>query len=79
MKRHPGRMKVVHIKSTVFENATHKKAIFGQDSVAWAPVLTACRETGGTEWLTLEQEVYPDGKSPMESTALSFAALKQAV
>ena len=79
MKRHAGRMTVVHIKPTVFGAATGKKAIFGQDSVAWTPVLAACRATGGTQWLTLEQEVYPDGKSPMECTALSFAALKQAL
>ncbi len=79
MKRHAGRMTVVHIKPTVFGAATGKKAIFGQDSVAWAPVLAACRAIGGTEWLTLEQEVYPDGKSPMESSALSFAALKKAL
>lgn len=79
MKRHPGRMKVVHLKPTVFGDAAGKKAIFGQDSVNWGPVLSACREVGGTEWLTLEQEAYPDGKSPMECTALSFAALKKAL
>jgi len=79
MQRHPGRMQVVHIKPTVFGNATGKKALFGQDSVNWGPVLTACRDLGGTEWLTLEQEVYPDGKSAMECTGLSYAALKQAL
>jgi len=79
MKRYPGRMKVVHIKPIVFGNAAGKKAIFGQDSVAWPSVITACRETGGTEWLTLEQESYPDGKSPMECTELSLAALKAAL
>ena len=79
MKRHPGRMKVVHIKPTVFGDPAGKKAIFGQDSVNWGPVLTACREVGGTEWLTLEQEVYPDGKSPMECTGMSLEALKKAL
>ncbi|MEI6653707.1 MAG: sugar phosphate isomerase/epimerase [Verrucomicrobiota bacterium] len=75
MKRHPGRMRVVHIKPTVIRNEAGKKAIFGQDSVNWGPILTACREVGGTEWLTLEQEAYPDGKSPMECTAMSLEAL----
>ena len=79
MKRHPGRMKAVHIKPTVFGDPSGKKAIFGQDSVNWGPVLTACRDVGGTEWLTLEQEVYPDGKSAMECTELSYAALKKAL
>ncbi len=75
MKRHPGRMKVVHIKPAVIKNEAGKKAIFGQDSVNWPPILKACSEVGGTQWLTLEQESYPDGKSPMECTALSLAAL----
>jgi sugar phosphate isomerase/epimerase len=75
MKRYPGRMKVVHIKPTVIKNEAGKKAIFGQDSVNWGPILTACREVGGTQWLTLEQESYPDGKSPLECTELSLAAL----
>ncbi len=79
MKRHPGRMKVVHIKPTVFGAATGKKAIFGEDSVNWGPILTACRDVGGTEWLTLEQEAYPDGKTSMECTALSFAALRKSL
>ncbi len=79
MKRHAGRMKVVHIKPIVFGDATGKKAIFGQDSVNWSPVLAACREVGGTEWLTLEQEYYPDDKSPLECTALSLEALKKCV
>jgi sugar phosphate isomerase/epimerase len=79
MKRYPGRMQVVHIKPTVFGTATGKKAIFGQDSVNWGPILTACRDLGATAWLTLEQEAYPDGKSPMECTALSLAALKKAL
>lgn len=79
VKRHPGRMGVVHLKPTVVDGEQGKKAIFGQDSVVWAPIIAACRELGGTEWLTLEQEAYPDGKSPMECTALSFEALKKAV
>jgi sugar phosphate isomerase/epimerase len=79
VKRHPGRMGVVHLKPTVVGGEKGKKAIFGQDSVNWAPIIAACREVGGTQWLTLEQEAYPDGKSPLECTALSYAALKQSV
>jgi sugar phosphate isomerase/epimerase len=79
VRRHPGRMQVVHIKPTVVDGEKGRKAIFGQDSVNWGPVLAACREAGATEWLTLEQEAYPDGKSPMECTALSYAALKKSV
>lgn len=79
VKRHPGRMGVVHLKPTVVNNEAGKKAIFGEDSVPWAPIIKACRELGATQWFTLEQEVYPDGKSPMECVELSVAALKKAV
>jgi sugar phosphate isomerase/epimerase len=77
MKRYPGRMKITHFKPTVVNKEPGKKAIFGQDSVNWVATLAACRDFGGTEWISLEQEIYPDGKSAMECTALSLAALKK--
>lgn len=76
MKRYPGRMKTTHFKPTVVGDDPSKKAFIGQDSVDWPAVIAACREFGGTEWVTLEQEAYPDGKTPFESVAISFAALK---
>lgn len=77
VRRYPGRTKITHFKPTVVDNEPGKKAILGEDSVDWKAVLAACRESGGTEWITVEQEVYPDGKSPMECTALSLAGLKK--
>lgn len=79
MKKYPGRMKSTHFKPTVVGNEPGKKAYIGQDSVDWKAVIAACLEYGGTEWITLEQEVYPDGKSPMEATEISFKALKTMV
>jgi sugar phosphate isomerase/epimerase len=77
IKKYPGRTKVTHFKPAVVGNDPSKKPILGEDSVDWKSVLIACREYGGTEWITLEQELYPDGKSPMECTELSFAGLKK--
>ena len=77
VRRYPGRTKITHFKPTVVKDEPGKKAILGQDSVDWVAVLAACREVGGTEWVTVEQETYPDGKSPMECTALSLAGLKK--
>lgn len=78
MKRYPGRMKSTHFKPTVVEaDKGKKKSILGEDSVDWVAVLAACRTVGGTEWITIEQETYPDGKSPMECSALSLAGLKK--
>ena len=77
MKRWPGRFRVQHFKPTVINNEAGKKVIIGEDSVAWPTVLQAARTVGGTEWVILEQEAYPDGKSPMECTQLSLAGLRK--
>lgn len=77
MKKYPGRYKLTHFKPAVVRGAKGKKDIIGQDSVDWASVITACREFGGTEWIIIEQENYPDGKSPMECTQMSLAGLKK--
>ncbi len=77
VRRYPGRTKITHFKPTVLNNEPGKKPILGEDSVDWVAVLAACREAGGTEWVTVEQESYPDGKSPMACTELSLAGLKK--
>lgn len=78
IKRYPDRTKVTHFKPAVLDkDKSAKKPILGQDSVDWVAVLAACRQFGGTEWITVEQEAYPDGKSPMECTELSLAGLKK--
>ena len=77
VRRYPGRTKIPHFKPTVVNNEPGKIPILGQDSVDWVAVLAACREVGGTEWITVEQEIYPDGKSPMACTELSLAGLKK--
>ena len=79
MKRYPGRMRSTHFKPTVIGGDKTKKAILGQDSVDWAAVLAGCLEFGGTEWITIEQETYPDGKSPMECTEMSLQGLKKII
>lgn len=77
MKKFPGRTKLVHFKPTVLKGEKDKKAIIGEDSVDWVATLEGCRTVGGTEWIFVEQEVYPDGKTPMECTELSLAGLKK--
>jgi sugar phosphate isomerase/epimerase len=76
VRRYPGRIRSTHFKPTVREGDVEKKAIFGQDSVDWKSVYAACKDVGGTEWIVLEQEVYPDGRPPMDCTKESFAGLK---
>jgi sugar phosphate isomerase/epimerase len=77
IQRYPGRFRSTHFKPTVLGKDPAKKAILGRDSVDWVAVLATCRSVGGTEWITLEQETYPEGRTPMECTELSFQALKK--
>jgi sugar phosphate isomerase/epimerase len=79
IKKYPGRTRTVHFKPTVVGEEQGRKAFIGQDSVDWAAVYRACVSAGGTEWIVLEQERYPDGKTPMECTAISLAGLKKVV
>lgn len=80
MKKYPGRMKSTHFKPDVKrEDKGSKKPIIGQDSMNWPAIVTACREVGGTEWITVEQEAYPDGKSAMECTKLSLDGLNKVI
>ncbi|HUT09090.1 MAG TPA: sugar phosphate isomerase/epimerase [Thermoguttaceae bacterium] len=77
VRKYPGRSKIVHFKPSVHGNTEGKKAFIGQDSVDWAEVTAACYEVGGTEWITIEQESYPDGKSPMECSEISLKGFEK--
>jgi sugar phosphate isomerase/epimerase len=77
MKKYPGRFKSVHFKPTVVDGGT--KAYIGQDGIDWSAVYAACCEFGGTEFITLEQETYPDRAPAMEASKTSLDALKKIV
>ena len=74
IRRHPGRTRITHFKPAATPD---KLPILGQDSVDWLDVTKACRDFGGTEWTTIEQERYLPGISPMDCTKMSLAGLKK--
>jgi len=76
VKKYPGRSRTVHFKPTVKKEDTTRKPILGQDAVDWKSVYAACTSVGGTEWIVVEQELYPDGKPAMQCTQESLAGLK---
>jgi len=76
VRKYPGRTKTAHFKPTVRKEDVGKKAILGQDAVDWRAVYEACAYKGGTKWIVVEQETYPDGKSPMDCTKASLDGLK---
>ena len=75
VKKYPGRIKTTHIKNRPKKDSG-KKPFVGEDNFDWKGYITACYEVGGTEWFTLEQEEYPDGKSSLECTKISVDAFK---
>jgi sugar phosphate isomerase/epimerase len=80
IEKYPGRTRSTHFKAVVLpRDAEVRKAFLGQDSVDWIAIYKACRSVGGTEWVIVEQETYPDGRSSMDCTQASFAGFKKIV
>lgn len=75
LERYPGRTFSSHFKAFVPEGG-QGRTIIGDDSLDWIALLEAARRSGGTQWLVVEQEVYPDGLSPMEASQLSLEGLR---
>ena len=76
VRKYPGRTRTTHFKPFAPEGDPVRKPILGQDAVDWAAVYAACASVGGTDWIVVEQELYPDGKTPMACTRESLAGLR---
>lgn len=74
VKKYSPRVKTTHIKNRPSKDSG-KKPFVGEDNFDWKAYVAACYENG-TEWFTLEQEEYPDGKSSLECTKISVDAFK---
>lgn len=75
VRRYPGRTVSTHFKAK-FAQGTSGTHIIGQDKTDWAGLATAARSVGGTEWIILEQEDYPNGMGQLESVAASMRGLQ---
>jgi len=75
VKRYPGRTVSTHYKAK-FAQGTTGVNIIGQDKTDWAGVTKAAKSVGGTEWLIVEQEDYPNGMGQVESVAASMKGLQ---
>lgn len=76
-RKHPGRTRSTHMKGRLPSGTQGKKPFIGQDTIDWKSLITACYEVAGTEWFVVEQEDYPDGKTPMECTRISLEGFKK--
>lgn len=79
VERYPGRTLTTHYKVKLPEGTENKLPIIGQDTIDWLPLLTANAAVGGTKWIVVEQEEYPNGLTPLEAVEQSFEGLKAVI
>jgi len=79
VKAYPGRTITTHYKAAAPEEGNKENAIIGQDTTDWKGLLAANKTYGGTLWLVVEQEVYPNGMTPMQSVEASLKGLQKII
>lgn len=75
VNKYPGRSVSMHYKAK-FAPGTSGTPIIGQDRTDWAGLTDAARRAGGTDWLIVEQEEYPNGMGQVEAVAASLRGLQ---
>jgi sugar phosphate isomerase/epimerase len=75
VNKYPGRTVTTHYKAKFFKGADGTP-IIGQDRTDWTGLTKAVRSVGGTEWIIIEQEEYPNGMGQLETVAASMRGLQ---
>ncbi|MCF2909349.1 sugar phosphate isomerase/epimerase [Pseudoalteromonas sp. DL2-H2.2] len=75
INRYPNRTITTHFKAKYPAGTYNKKPLIGQDITDWPAVIYANVKKGGTQWLVLEQEEYPDGLTQLEAVQVSKKGL----
>ena len=73
---YPGRTLTTHYKTAVPGGGDAQQPIIGQDSTDWKALIAANSTAGGTLWIVVEQEVYPQGMTPLQSVQASLKGLQ---
>jgi sugar phosphate isomerase/epimerase len=76
VNKYPGRTVTTHYKAKFVDGASGGTPIIGQDKTDWAGLTRAVRKVGGTEWIIIEQEEYPNGMGQLETVAASMKGLQ---
>jgi len=79
IKHYPGRTITTHYKAAAPEPGNTENPIIGKDTTDWKSLIVANRTIGGTQWLVVEQEVYPEGMTPMQSVEASLKGLQKEI
>ena len=75
VKKYPGRTYSTHFKAKFGPGETGTP-IIGMDRTDWAGLSKVVRSVGGTEWIIVEQEEYPNGMGQLESATASLKGLQ---
>ncbi|GGX94911.1 TIM barrel protein [Massilia dura] len=78
VKKYPGRTVTTHFKAK-FAEGSSGTPIIGQDRTDWAGLTRAVRQEGGTDWIIIEQEEYPNGMGQLETVAASLKGLQAVI
>lgn len=78
VKRYPNRTLTTHYKVRTHKGS-EQSVTLGQDGYDWATLIKAMVAHGGTQWLVVEQEEYPEGLTPMQAVAQSKAGLDRII
>lgn len=76
---YPGRTITTHYKASAPEPGNTEDPIIGQDTTDWKALIVANKTVGGTQWLVVEQESYPEGMTPMQSVEASVKGLQKII
>ena len=76
VKRYPGRPLTTHYKVKLPDEVQGKQPLIGQDTIDWSSLIEANMTVGGTQWLVVEQEEYPNGLKPLEAVKISKQGLE---
>lgn len=79
VKAYPGRTITTHYKASAPEPGNKEHPIIGQDTTDWKALIQANKTVGGTLWLVVEQESYPEGMTPMQSVEASLKGLQKII
>jgi sugar phosphate isomerase/epimerase len=79
VKAYPGRTITTHYKASAPEKGNKEHPIIGQDTTDWKALINANRTVGGTLWLVVEQESYPEGLTPLQSVEASLKGLQKII
>ncbi|WP_159821686.1 sugar phosphate isomerase/epimerase family protein [Colwellia sp. 20A7] len=75
VKRYPERTLTTHYKVRLPEGTVGKLPIIGQDTIDWINLTKANMSVGGTLWIVVEQEEYPNGLTPLQAVEQSKKGL----